>query len=138
MIAIILAAGYATRLYPLTKNFPKPLLEIGGQTILDHLVDDAPVASREPRPAGLGFGERGIQRLTEPSRTAEQPRQARAVVRCRESRLRKWCRCPCKVLRSFTPPPGASGSPAAKQASKRLIKLDHLLLLLSLLARKKK
>ena len=39
MIAIILAAGYATRLYPLTKNFPKPLLEIGGQTILDHLVD---------------------------------------------------------------------------------------------------
>lgn len=39
MIAIILAAGYATRLYPLTKNFPKPLLEVGGQTILDHLVD---------------------------------------------------------------------------------------------------
>lgn len=39
MIAIILAAGYATRLYPLTKNFPKPLLEIGGQTILDHLID---------------------------------------------------------------------------------------------------
>ncbi len=39
MQAIILAAGYATRLYPLTKNFPKPLLEIGGQTILDHLID---------------------------------------------------------------------------------------------------
>lgn len=39
MKAIILAAGYATRLYPLTKNFPKPLLEVGGQTILDHLID---------------------------------------------------------------------------------------------------
>lgn len=39
MKAIILAAGYATRLYPLTENFPKPLLEVGGQTILDHLVD---------------------------------------------------------------------------------------------------
>ena len=37
--AIILAAGYATRLYPLTKNFPKPLLEVGGKTILDHLID---------------------------------------------------------------------------------------------------
>jgi len=37
--AIILAAGYATRLFPLTENFPKPLLEVGGQTILDHLVD---------------------------------------------------------------------------------------------------
>ena len=39
MKAIILAAGYATRLYPLTKNFPKPLLEVGSKTILDHLVD---------------------------------------------------------------------------------------------------
>ena len=39
MKAIILAAGYATRLYPLTENFPKPLLEVGGKTILDHLID---------------------------------------------------------------------------------------------------
>jgi len=37
--ALILAAGYATRLFPLTKDFPKPLLEVGGQTILDHLMD---------------------------------------------------------------------------------------------------
>jgi glucose-1-phosphate thymidylyltransferase len=37
--ALILAAGYATRLYPLTKDFPKPLLEVGGRAILDHLVD---------------------------------------------------------------------------------------------------
>lgn len=40
MIALILAAGYATRLYPLTRNFPKPLLEVGGRTILDRLLDD--------------------------------------------------------------------------------------------------
>lgn len=39
MKAIILAAGYATRLYPLTKDKPKGLLEIGGKTILDHLVE---------------------------------------------------------------------------------------------------
>lgn len=39
MKAIILAAGYATRLYPLTENFPKPLLEVGGKTILDHLIE---------------------------------------------------------------------------------------------------
>jgi len=37
---IILAAGYATRLYPLTENFPKPLLKIGESTILDRLVAD--------------------------------------------------------------------------------------------------
>ena len=40
MKCIILAAGYATRLYPLTENFPKPLLDVGGKTILDHLIDD--------------------------------------------------------------------------------------------------
>lgn len=40
MKCLILAAGYATRLYPLTENFPKPLLEVGGKTILDHLIDD--------------------------------------------------------------------------------------------------
>src|SRR5574344_1299490 len=36
----ILAAGYATRLYPLTENFPKPLLKVGTTTILDRLIDD--------------------------------------------------------------------------------------------------
>lgn len=40
MKCLILAAGYATRLYPLTENFPKPLLKVGGKTILDWLVDD--------------------------------------------------------------------------------------------------
>ncbi len=40
MKCLILAAGYATRLYPLTKNFPKPLLKVGEKTILDWLVDD--------------------------------------------------------------------------------------------------
>lgn len=40
MKCLILAAGYATRLYPLTENFPKPLLEVRGKTILDWLIDD--------------------------------------------------------------------------------------------------
>lgn len=40
MKCLVLAAGYATRLYPLTENFPKPLLEIKGKTILDWLLDD--------------------------------------------------------------------------------------------------
>lgn len=40
MKCLILAAGYATRLYPLTENFPKPLLPVGKKTILDWLVDD--------------------------------------------------------------------------------------------------
>ena len=44
MKCLILAAGYATRLYPLTENFPKPLLEVGGKAILDWLVDDIDTA----------------------------------------------------------------------------------------------
>ena len=40
MKTILLAAGYATRLYPLTENFPKPLLEVGGKPILDWLIAD--------------------------------------------------------------------------------------------------
>ncbi len=37
---IVIAAGYATRLYPLTEHFPKPLLKIGSHSILDRLLDD--------------------------------------------------------------------------------------------------
>lgn len=40
MKTIVIAAGYATRLYPLTENFPKPLLEIGNDTILGRLIKD--------------------------------------------------------------------------------------------------
>jgi glucose-1-phosphate thymidylyltransferase len=37
--ALILAAGYATRLYPLTKDRPKPLLELGGRPLVDWILD---------------------------------------------------------------------------------------------------
>ncbi|MBI2650473.1 nucleotidyltransferase family protein [Candidatus Woesearchaeota archaeon] len=38
MDAIILAAGYATRLHPLTENTPKPLLEVAGKPIIEHII----------------------------------------------------------------------------------------------------
>ncbi len=47
MKCLILAAGYATRLYPLTENFPKPLLEVSGKAILDWLTDDLSDAIEE-------------------------------------------------------------------------------------------
>lgn len=39
MKALILAAGYATRLYPLTKEYPKPLLKVGKRPIIDFIID---------------------------------------------------------------------------------------------------
>jgi glucose-1-phosphate thymidylyltransferase len=39
MRAIVLAAGYATRLYPLTLDRPKALLEVAGKPMLDHILE---------------------------------------------------------------------------------------------------
>ena len=47
MKTIILAAGYATRLYPLTEHFPKPLLPVGGRPILDWLIGDLEAVTDE-------------------------------------------------------------------------------------------
>lgn len=40
MINIVIAAGYATRLYPLTENYPKPLLKVGSSNILERMLND--------------------------------------------------------------------------------------------------
>ena len=39
MKALLLAAGYATRLYPLTRDRPKPLLEVGGKALLTWILE---------------------------------------------------------------------------------------------------
>lgn len=38
MKALLLAAGYGTRLYPITKDTPKPLLDVGGEPMADHIL----------------------------------------------------------------------------------------------------
>jgi len=44
MKILILAAGYATRLYPLTLTCPKPLLEVAGKPMIDYVLDNlAPI-----------------------------------------------------------------------------------------------
>jgi len=39
VIAVLLCAGYATRMYPLTADFPKPLLQVAGKPVIDYLVE---------------------------------------------------------------------------------------------------
>jgi glucose-1-phosphate thymidylyltransferase len=48
---LVLGAGYATRLYPLTRDRPKPLLPIGGRPMVDRLLE-----SLDP----IGFDERYV------------------------------------------------------------------------------
>jgi glucose-1-phosphate thymidylyltransferase len=44
MKVIILAAGYATRMYPLTLTQPKPLLAVAGKPMIEHVLDNfAPI-----------------------------------------------------------------------------------------------
>src|ERR1043165_7404519 len=46
MKVIILAAGYATRLYPLTLTQPKPLLPVAGQPMIEYVLDNlAPIGN---------------------------------------------------------------------------------------------
>jgi glucose-1-phosphate thymidylyltransferase len=48
MKVIILAAGYATRLYPLTLTQPKPLLPVAGKPMIEHVLDNlAPISDIE-------------------------------------------------------------------------------------------
>src|SRR5262252_5848672 len=45
MKVVVLAAGYATRLYPLTLTQPKPLLPVAGQPMIDYVLDNlAPIS----------------------------------------------------------------------------------------------
>jgi glucose-1-phosphate thymidylyltransferase len=49
VIAVLLCAGYATRMYPLTADFPKPLLPVAGKPVIDYLVEqiiDLPEVNR--------------------------------------------------------------------------------------------
>ncbi len=39
MNAVLLCAGFATRMYPLTRDFPKPLLKVAGRPVLDYLME---------------------------------------------------------------------------------------------------
>lgn len=86
MKTIVIAAGYATRLYPLTENFPKPLLRIGESTILDRLLDDIDtipeisehIVVTNHKFAGI-FDDWAARRSVIPSEAKESPKPVRII-----------------------------------------------------------
>lgn len=79
MKAIILLAGYATRLYPLTKNMPKALLEVKGKTILDYIVDELETID-EINEVVLITNEKFTPNFTEWAETAMKSRSKKYTV----------------------------------------------------------
>ena len=61
MDCILLAAGYATRLYPLTENMPKALLTLGKKTILDMVIDKTPNKTKYTYKSDEALDLNGIQ-----------------------------------------------------------------------------
>jgi N-acetyl-alpha-D-muramate 1-phosphate uridylyltransferase len=67
--AMVLAAGLGTRLRPVTDHLPKPLVEVAGQTLLDHALDRLAAAGVERVVVNLHYkGEMIAARLTRRSR----------------------------------------------------------------------
>jgi len=62
MKAIILAAGKGSRLYPITLNKPKGLLEIGNETILDRLVRQFSAAGIDDILVIVGYQKECLQK----------------------------------------------------------------------------
>jgi UTP-glucose-1-phosphate uridylyltransferase len=56
MIAVVLCAGFATRMYPLTKEFPKPLLDVAGRPVIDFLCRKEPVYAFRLNASRLDIG----------------------------------------------------------------------------------
>jgi glucose-1-phosphate thymidylyltransferase len=78
MKTVILAAGYATRLYPLTQNKPKALLSIGSKPLLDHLADKI-AAIRGPNEVVLVTNDRFARLFEEWAQKSKLPARPRVL-----------------------------------------------------------
>ena len=78
MQCVLLAAGYATRLYPLTENMPKALLKLGDKTILE-MVTDKIDEVREVETVYIVTNEKFYAQFEEWSKTYKGPKTVKVL-----------------------------------------------------------
>jgi MurNAc alpha-1-phosphate uridylyltransferase len=67
--AMVLAAGFGTRMHPLTENKPKPLVAVAGRALIDHVLDRLAAAGVERAVVNVHhFAEQMIGHLKERAR----------------------------------------------------------------------
>ncbi|MEM8752306.1 MAG: nucleotidyltransferase family protein [Pseudomonadota bacterium] len=68
-VAMALAAGFGTRMGALTRDRPKPLIEVAGRALIDHALDDAAAAGVERAVVNLHYlGEMIAEHLADRER----------------------------------------------------------------------
>jgi MurNAc alpha-1-phosphate uridylyltransferase len=60
--AMVLSAGLGTRMRPLTDNMPKPLVEVGGKPLIDHVLDRLAEAGAEQAVVNVHYFAEQIER----------------------------------------------------------------------------
>ena len=109
--AMVLAAGLGTRLRPITDTIPKPLVELGGRTLLDHAIDRLALVGVERVVVNVHYKADQIEAALA-GRDGSPGSSCRARTSCSRPAAAWRERCRCSAMRSSSSTATCSGSTA--------------------------